>query len=825
MVSLRSLFAAVGIVATIHNVAAHSTSRNPLRRVSLIEGPPTIGTPSRRAHHHSNFDLTFTLRDTSLEDGPTQEVRIALHPNDDIIHESMHINYIAPDGTVRMAEPIKRHEHKVFRGQSFVRRAGSSEWSTAGWARITVHRDGKRPVFEGAFSLDGDNHHIQTGENYRRLKHAEDPSVDLDQDPTEYMLVWRDSDVENEWLDPLDLKRDVRGRSSCTSDNLQYNADYRPFVADDSLQAVSSGSLFGRQMDGGQTGDAGGAGYNLVSTIGNPTGCPNTRKIALMGVATDCGYTASFNSSQSARANIIAQVNSASQVYESAFNISLGIQNLTISEGPCPSSPSSGAPWNQACDAAGVSITTRLNLFSAWRGLSADNNAFWTLLSTCNTASAVGLAWLGQACVPGSQRTDAQDNSNETVASANVVVRTQSEWQVLAHEVGHTFGAVHDCDESACATTASRDQRCCPLSADSCDAKGRFIMNPSTGTDINTFSPCSIGNICSGLLRGAVRSECLTDNRGVTTITGKQCGNGIVEAGEDCDCGGTESCGDNPCCNPTTCRFTDNSVCDPSNEDCCTPQCKFAASGAICRTSTGECDPQETCPGDSSICPNDKHKNDGAGCGASGQGLQCASGQCTSRLQQCQAAVGFRDTRNDTTACANDCMITCKSPSAFDTDLCVTMMQNFVDGTPCQNGGKCDNGMCKGASWTHWFKENMHIVIPVAASVGGVIVLLLLCCCISSICKKRKRKAYTKQAPTPPPMQYNNHPTHVNAPQWDSNAAQQAHQAQQNSWQQQQQQQYMMYQQQHQQQQQRSNNEPFYPGQWQPTRTASMRYA
>jgi metallopeptidase family M12-like protein/disintegrin len=738
----------------------------------------------------------------------------------------MHINYIAPDGTVRMAEPIKRHEHKVFRGQSFVRREGSPEWSTAGWARITVHRDGKHPVFEGAFSLDGDNHHIQTGENYRRLKHAEDPVVDLDQDPTEYMLVWRDSDVHEAWMDPLDLKRDVRGRSSCTSDELQYNADYRPFVADDSLQAVSSGSLFGRQMDGGQTGDAGGAGYNLVSTIGNPTGCPNTRKIALMGVATDCGYTASFNSSQSARANIIAQVNSASQVYESAFNISLGIQNLTISEGPCPSSPSSAAPWNQACDAAGVTISTRLNLFSAWRGLSADNNAFWTLLSTCNTNSAVGLAWLGQACVPGSQRTDAQDNSNETVASANVVVRTSSEWQVLAHEVGHTFGAVHDCDESACATTASRDQRCCPLSADQCDAKGRFIMNPSTGTDINTFSPCSIGNICSGLLRGAVRSECLTDNRGVTTITGKQCGNGIVEAGEDCDCGGTEGCGDNPCCNPTTCRFTDNSVCDPANEDCCTSQCRFAAAGAICRTSTGECDPQETCPGDSSICPNDKHKNDGASCGASGQGLQCASGQCTSRLAQCQAAVGFRDTRNDTTACANDCMITCKSQSAFETDLCVTMMQNFVDGTPCQSGGKCDNGVCKGASWTNWFKDNLHIVIPVAASVGGVIVLLLLCCCISSMCKKRRAKAYTKQAPTPPPMQsYNNHPTHTDAPQWDSNAARQAHQAEQYSWQQQQQQQYMAYQQQYQQQQQRSNNEPFYPGQWQPTRTASMRYA
>lgn len=823
MVNFRSLFSvAISIAAIAQDVAAHSTQRNPLKYISLLE-EPTLRTSSKRVHHHSSFDLTFALHDKK------QEIRLALEPNDDILHENMHINYIAADGTITEAVPLKRHEHKVYRGKAFVRREGSSNWYNAGWARVTVHRDGKYPIFEGAFRIDGDSHHIQTGKNYNSLRHTEDPTLNIKEDPAEYMVVWRDSDVMEYYRDPHDLKRDVRGQSNCLSDKLKYNANYDPFVADTSLSSVDPGFLFGRQIDPGQTGDAGGAGYNLASTIGNPNGCPTTRKIALVGIATDCSYTDSFNSTQSTRENVIQQVNAASEVYESSFNISLGIQNLTITEGPCPSTPNDAAPWNQACDASGVDISTRLNLFSAWRGQSTDSNAFWTLLSTCNTQSAVGLAWLGQVCVPGSQDTRADDGTAETVAAANVVIRTQSEWQVFAHEAGHTFGAVHDCDENACSGNARQMQRCCPLTADSCDARGRFIMNPSTGTDITNFSPCTVGNICSAILRNAVRSECLANNRDVSTITRSQCGNGIVESGEDCDCGGPEGCGNNSCCDAETCRFTDNSVCDPSNEDCCNDSCQFASSGTVCRASTGECDPQETCPGDSSICPSDKSLDDGESCGNDGDGLRCASGQCTSRDLQCQSAVGARDTRNETTGCSDGCMISCRSPTAFQTDECRLMAQNFLDGTPCQNGGKCNNGMCQGSSWTNVLKDNLHIVIPVASVVGGLIVLAILWCCISSWCKRRKAKKTAKQPPSPPPMQsWNSYggrqggggaaavpvpPTGWNQQRSNSNNSH----SQPYNYYQQQQQAYAAYQQ--------PSHQPQYPGQWHPQRSTSARYA
>jgi hypothetical protein len=136
-------------------------------------------------------------------------------------------------------------------------------------------------------------------------------------------------------------------------------------------------------------------------------------------------------------------------------------------------------------------------------------------------------------------------------------------------------------------------------------------MNPATGTNIQKFSACTVGNICSAIGRNSVKTTCLTDNKDVTTITGSQCGNGIVETGEECDCGGVTGCGTNPCCDPTTCQFTSNSVCDPSNEDCCTQSCQFSSNGTICRASTGICDPQEVCSGTTATCPPDTTAPDG----------------------------------------------------------------------------------------------------------------------------------------------------------------------------------------------------------------------
>ncbi|TAQ89118.1 hypothetical protein B7494_g2534 [Chlorociboria aeruginascens] len=579
----------------LKRIQAHSTERNPLTYLSSVDNA-VLNTPSHRVHARSSFDLTFDLHDGE------QRIKLSLSPNHDVIADGASIQYMAADGSIRSSEVIDRSRYRVFKGQTFLQHYDGAEWTNVGWARVMIERDGETPLFEGAFRLDGNHHHIQTRKHFMQTRHALDPK--LEETDEEYMVVWRDSDisqgisVDREGLLHTELKRDIGEAPSCSADGLSFNTQpdhpvYRAMLKREEgpWGSISTRSIFRRQIDGQTSGNS--AGVNLSSSIGSTAGCPSTRRVALVGVATDCTYTNSFDGNKTAtQNNIVSVINAASVQYEDSFNITLGLQNITISDSDCPATAPASAPWNVGCS-NDVTIQDRLNLFSGWRGDRNDTNAYWTLLSTCPTGSAVGLAWLGQACVSTSQ-VASSSTGNETVSGTNVVMRTSTEWQVIAHETGHTFGAVHDCTSDTCSDgTTVNSQQCCPLSTTTCDAGGAFIMNPSTNASIAKFSPCSVGNICSAIGRNSVKTSCLSANKDVKTFAASECGNGIVEEGEDCDCGGTTGCGTNSCCDATTCKFTASSVCDPSNEDCCTASCQFSSNGTVCRESTGSCDPQE----------------------------------------------------------------------------------------------------------------------------------------------------------------------------------------------------------------------------------------
>lgn len=290
---------------------------------------------------------------------------------------------------------------------------------------------------------------------------------------------------------------------------------------------------------------------------------------------------------------------------------------------------------------------------------------------------------------------------------------------------------------------------CCPFSATTCDAGGNYIMNPSTSDKANDFSPCTVGNICSAFKGKSVNTSCLSTNKDVTVITEQECGNGIVEAGEECDCGGTAGCGNNACCDPTTCKFKNGAICDDSNEDCCT-NCRYTSANTICRASNGDCDPAERCTGNSSTCPQDIIAKDGTSCG---NGLMCASGQCTSRDLQCQAVMGRISSNNDTRSCdSTNCVLTCQSPE-LGADICLRMQQNFLDGTPCRGDGVCKNGYCSGASALgevkSWIDSHRNVVIGVASGVGALLLFSILSCCFSRCRRGRNRR---KRLPpyTPP---------------------------------------------------------------------------
>lgn len=758
--NLASIAASIScLVVTTHG---SSQSRDPLNTIATIE-EPRIHTHNQKVNAFSHFDLTFDIH------RHTQHVRLTLEPNHDILGDDSYVNFLDQDGNTERAEKIVREDHKVYQGQAYLVEADGTN-RHVGWSRIYVRRDGAQPLFEGAFTIMGDHHHIQLRSTYMSTKHALDPHLEEADD--EYMAVYRDSDVGR--LSHTELRKRNAQSKSCGADELTFNTDSQHPVHKEilarslsTLGEMSPANIFGKRqtnIDGGAIGNGNSAGVNLRSTIGDTSGCPSSRRVALVGVATDCTYTAAFNSTDTMRQNIINVVNTASDLYQSTFNITLGLRNLTVSPAECPATPADATRWNVGCSDS-YTITNRLNDFSSWRGnLAGDTNAYWSLFTTCNTGAEVGLAWLGQLCNHGGTNQQGSRGATQTVTGANVIARTNNEWQVFAHESGHTFGAVHDCDSSACAdSSAVSASQCCPLSSTACNANAQYMMNPFSASGIRGFSPCSIGNICSALGRNSVQSTCLTDNRGVVTITGNQCGNGIVEEGEDCDCGGPDGCAGNACCNPTTCQFNAGAVCDPSNEGCCTNQCQFAAANTVCRPSTGQCDPQETCSGSNATCPTDQTQPDGTNCG---NGLQCASGQCTSRDLQCKTVMGSYTEGNDTFSCnSQTCTISCASPD-FGINVCYSVQQNFLDGTPCAGGGRCDNGVCRGTSVggevRSWIDDNRTLVIALASVLGSLLLIAILGCCIRACRRKRHPSKKVPRAsrhqgwngpPIPPQMQ------------------------------------------------------------------------
>ncbi|NXA58845.1 ADA11 protein, partial [Mohoua ochrocephala] len=122
------------------------------------------------------------------------------------------------------------------------------------------------------------------------------------------------------------------------------------------------------------------------------------------------------------------------------------------------------------------------------------------------------------------------------------------------------------------------------------------------------FSRCSIDEYNQFLQDGG--GSCLF-NKPLKLLDPPECGNGFVEAGEECDCGSLAECarsGGN-CCKK--CTLTHDAMC---SDGLCCKGCKYEPRGVSCREAVNECDIPETCTGDSSQCPPNLHKLDGYFC-------------------------------------------------------------------------------------------------------------------------------------------------------------------------------------------------------------------
>ncbi|KAI6205653.1 hypothetical protein M3Y94_00816800 [Aphelenchoides besseyi] len=237
------------------------------------------------------------------------------------------------------------------------------------------------------------------------------------------------------------------------------------------------------------------------------------------------------------------------------------------------------------------------------------------------------------------------------------------------YKMGHSWGSGHDNKD---------DQECISKEPEN----GRYIMHESSnsGYDKNNFlfSPCSMRSIHRLLYD--VAENCFVSEQDAL------CGNGILEAPEQCDPGGQLSLGrvavEDRCCT-SNCRLRARAKCSPRHSECCSADCSYLPENIMCQSRSPETCKRETfCTGQNDKCPEPLPVADNTTCADEGQ---CKLGECISFCQLMSP---------NWTPCIFDesCFRCCRNP---DSKVCMPVkpLRHLPEGAICIHG-QCHKNEC-----------------------------------------------------------------------------------------------------------------------------------
>ncbi|KAJ8961399.1 hypothetical protein NQ318_014644 [Aromia moschata] len=428
-------------------------------------------------------------------------------------------------------------------------------------------------------------------------------------------------------------------------------------------------------------------------------------------------------------------------------NIKFEVQRIKIDDdSSCKCNHHNCGEMNQFC-LENIDVSNFLNIHSL--GNHEDFCLAYVFTYRDFTGGTLGLAWVASASGASGGICEKYKTYTETIGgmyqstkrSLNTGIITFVNYNsrvppkvsqlTLAHEIGHNFGSPHD-----------YPPECRPGGLN-----GNFIMfaSATSGDRPNNskFSSCSIGNVSNVL-------DAIEDNKKrncFTASAGAFCGNKIVEAGEECDCGYDDIECQDKCCYPRIisledkqynktaigCRRRIGTECSPSQGPCCSSEtCKFIPvyEQEVCKMES-DCSMSSKCNGRSAECPPPLPRRNKTRCN---NGTQlCINGECSGsiclewNLQACSLTTQDHPNIDKRKLCELACQNgtdICRSTSEFSDKVGLP-----PGGISLRPGSPCDNFQTL-LTVAQWITEYWWAVLLMSIAFIIFMGLFIKCCAV-----------------------------------------------------------------------------------------------